>query len=110
MFKDYSKSNLVHKFNKAPELEIELRLPNASDEVALERFLRKDPVMFEALVYQLALVLVSTNLVSVTGEPLVNSEMSFGERVMALYELPAEMISEASEALAVFYPAWKLTE
>lgn len=110
MFKDYSKKNLVYKFDKAPELEIELRAPTAADEVAFERFLRKDPVLFEALIYQIALVAERTNILSDHGGLLFSENDAVGERILKLYEMPVEMITELANALAEFYPDWKLAE
>lgn len=110
MFKAYGKENLVYKFKKSPDLEIELRLPTSADEVSFERFLRKDPVMFEALVYQIALVAVRTSIADDNGALLFEESDVFGERILKLYDLPAEMITEISSAFAEFYPDWKLAE
>jgi hypothetical protein len=109
MFKAYSKEPLVYNFKKAPELEIELRMPNASDEVALERFLQKEPVMFEAIVYQIALLALRTNIVDEEDDPLFGVDSGLGDRILSIYQMPGEMIEELGEALVEFYPQWKLT-
>lgn len=110
MFKAYSKEPLVYKFKKAPELEIELRMPSTSDEVALERFLRKEPVMFEAVVYQVALLAVRTNITDENDQLLFEADSGLGDRILAIYQMPGEMIEELGETLVEFYPQWKLTE
>lgn len=109
MFKAYLKNNLVHKFELAPELEIELRVPTALDEADLERFLAKKPNLFEIFVYQIALIFVRTNITHDDGTPLATEDMGFGERLIAIYGVPADMIAELIRAYYEFYPGWKMT-
>lgn len=110
MFKAYSKPNLVVKFEKSPELEIELRFPTSETEVQFEKFLSQDPVMLEAVVYQIALVVVRTNIADDDGKLLFKDGDSFGEKILRIYDMPTEMIYEIHNALIEFYPGWKLTE
>ena len=110
MFKAYSKPDLVYKFEKSPELEIELRFPTSETEVQFEKFLAQDPILLEAEVYQIALVAVRTNLKDEKDNPLFEEKSSFGEKILKIYSMPSEMIFEIHKALCEFYPDWKLTE
>jgi hypothetical protein len=110
MFNQYNKENLVYKFEKEPDFEVELRQPTALDEVSLERFLRKDPTMFEALLYRIALISVRSNIQIEGDEFLISEDDVIGERIIKFYDLPVEMVMELSNAIDEFCPAWKLTE
>lgn len=110
MFKAYGKPNLVHQFAKSPEMEIELRFPTSETEVQFEKFLEGNPTMLEAVVYQIALIAIRTNITKDNGKLLFDEKDIFGVKIIAIYEMPAEMIFEIHNAVCEFYPDWKLTE
>lgn len=110
MFKAYSKPNLVHKFEKSPELEVELHFPTSENEVQISKFLQRQPELLEAIVYEIALIAVRTNIADDEGKLLFDENTVFGEKIISIYDMPVEMITELYDAICEFYPDWKLVE
>lgn len=110
MFKSYSKPNLVYQFKKSPELEVELRFPTSENEVQLNKFLQRQPELLEAIIYEIALIAVRTNIMDEKEKPLFDHSTAFGEKILSIYAMPVEMITELYDAICEFYPDWKLVE
>lgn len=110
MYEAYKKPNLVHNLEKDPEHFFEFRFPTSEDEMALERYIDTGHTLLEAQIYQIALIFEATNLEIEEGTPVLTKGDPIAMKLTTLAMMPLGMVEELSEAVAEFYPDWKLTE
>lgn len=110
VFAAYKKPNLSHEFEKLPDVSIEFRFPTSEDELMLQQYMASGATLLETQVYQLALLVEGTNLLTEDGEPILRPEFSELEKMQIFFEMPVGMLTELSEALVAYYPDWELME